>query len=114
MVIAPGGLIKQTIVEDTVPAEEWDIDNAIITPISLINASSFKAITGFNAPRTPITATAYAKLKLPFFEMYREPSGIKGNFKSLRSVAEMDHAKKENVWRFTTQRRIWTFRQLIF
>jgi hypothetical protein len=68
-----------------------------MTNISLINASSFKQITGFNAPRTPITAGTYKAQGLPFFEMYREPSGINGNFKNLRSVAELDRAKNENV-----------------
>jgi hypothetical protein len=93
MAIAPGGLIEQTITKDEIPAEEWDTKNAIMTNISLINASSFKYITGFKTPRTPITATTYAKAELPFFKEYKEPSGIKGNFKGIRSVAELDRDK---------------------
>jgi len=97
MVVAPGGLIKQTLVKDNLSAKEWDTENAVITNILLVNVSSFKYITGFNAPRPPITAATYAKEGLPIFKMYKEPSGIKGDFRKLWSVAELDREKNSNA-----------------
>lgn len=97
MAIAPGGLIKQTIVKDTVCPQHWDVEKIMVANISLINASAFKSITGIQAPRTPVCTATYAKYGLPFFELYKEPSGIQGDFKAIQSVAQLDIEKNLNA-----------------
>lgn len=44
------------------------------------------------APETPISAETYAKEGLPFFALYEEPSGIKGEF-DVKTVAKIDAEK---------------------
>jgi hypothetical protein len=97
MSLAPGGLIKQTIIKDDIPAGEWDVDSAILVNVQLINAVIFKTITGVTPPKTPISATTYAKHGFPFYETYKEPSGVVGGLRSLKSVGEMDMEKKQNL-----------------
>lgn len=97
MVVAAGGLIKQTIVRDDVPAQDWDLNNTVFFNMQLINASAFPSITGMPAPQTPISAATYAAHGYPFYEMYEEPSGIKGDFRGLKSVAEIDKQRAAHV-----------------
>jgi hypothetical protein len=93
MAIAAGGLIKQTIIKDDIPADEWDTDNSVLINVQLIDAAAFARITGFTPLPSPITASTYAKSGYPFYSMYEEPSGIKGNFKGLKSIAEMEKGR---------------------
>jgi hypothetical protein len=42
-------------------------------------------------PESPITARTYAQHGLPYYVIYNEkPSGIKGDFSGVKSVAEKD------------------------
>lgn len=93
MTMAPAGLIKQTIVKDPLLAKDWAQDNTIIFNIQLLTASVFEALLGMPAPPTSVTPAMYKKLGFPFFKMYEEKSGIKGNFKNIKSVAELDKKK---------------------
>jgi hypothetical protein len=92
MAVAPGGLIKQTIVEDFVSPENWDLPNAVLFNVNLINAGIFEKVTGVKPPPTPITAETYAAYNYPFFELYEEPTGILGSSNDIKSVAERDKA----------------------
>lgn len=93
MAIASGGFIKQIILKDPVPAADWNQDNIIMFNVQLLNASTFEAILGMKAPKTPVTPELYKQYDYPFFKLYEELSGIKGNFTNVTSVAKLDKKK---------------------
>lgn len=96
MAIGAGGLIKQTIVKDDIPADQWDLDNTVFFNLQFVNAAAFPLLTGLPAPPTPVSAATYASHGYPFYQLYEEPTGIKGNFKGLKSVGELDREKGVN------------------
>lgn len=93
MAIAPGGFINQTIVRDPVASQTWDIENSIMFNLQLLNASKFEELLGYPAPETPITPELYRSYGYPFFKLYEEKSGIKGEFRGLKSVGTIDEEK---------------------
>ncbi|KAL8947960.1 MAG: hypothetical protein Q9222_005807 [Ikaeria aurantiellina] len=93
--IAPGGLIKQSIHEDKLPASNWDVDRAISFNVQILNSQLFRQVTGFPPPHTPVTAKTYADNGLPFFDMYEEASEVQGDFKGVKSVATIDLEKDD-------------------
>ncbi len=54
--IAPGGLIKQCVLEDTHPAWIWDTDRQISFNVQILNSELFQQVTGVAPPDTPISA----------------------------------------------------------
>ncbi|TVY84932.1 hypothetical protein LSUE1_G002974 [Lachnellula suecica] len=88
-----GGMIQQTIVKDLLPAWNWDKDNTNMFNVQLLNASSFEQLLGFKPPRTPVTSAVYKRFGYPFFKLYEEPSGIKGKFKAIKSVGEIERGR---------------------
>lgn len=91
MGIAAGGLIKQTILTDNNDPEIWDTDSGAIFNVQILNSTLFQSVTGRVPPSTPITAQEYASYGFPYYEIYDEkPSGIKGDFSGVKSVAEKD------------------------
>jgi hypothetical protein len=103
MSLAAGGLIKQSINADTYPASIWDPESTIMFNIQLLNSESFMAVTGRAPPSSPIDAKTYQQHGYPFFDIWNEElSGVKGDFKVVKSVGEMDESKakagKEDFW----------------
>jgi ubiquitin len=91
MGIAAGGLIKQTILKDENDPTIWDTDNGVIFNVQVLNSTAFEAVTGKAPPTTPVTAKTYAEHGYPYYDIYDEkPSGIKGDFSGVQSVAEKD------------------------
>jgi len=91
MGIAAGGLIKQTIVRDTNVPTIWDTENSTIFNVQILNSVAFEAITGKAPPKSPVTAKTYAAHGYRYYDIYDEkPSGIKGHFSGVQSVAEKD------------------------
>ncbi|KAG4435392.1 hypothetical protein IFR05_009135 [Cadophora sp. M221] len=97
MSIAPGGLIKQAVVRDTYPANDWDLDNSIIVNLQLINPVVFESLTGMKLPPTPITAAIYAKSGFPYYAINEEPTGIVGKFEGMKSVDQMDRENRQQT-----------------
>ena len=93
MAIASGGFIRQSIVKDTLSAADWNQDNIIMFNVQLLNASTFEVILGMKAPETPVTPELYKQYGYPFFKLYEELSGIKGNFTNVKSVAKLEKKK---------------------
>lgn len=91
--IAPGGLIKQTIVADPYSSDSWEPERSISFNVQILNSELFHQVTGQAPPPTPITAQTYADHGLPFFKLYEENSGIEGDFKGVKSVKAVDNAK---------------------
>lgn len=94
--VAPGGLIKQCILEDTNPATIWERDHTVCFNVQILNSDMFQQITGKPPPSTPVSAKTYRDHGLPFFKIYGEKSTIKGDFDGIKSVKELDKRKNEN------------------
>lgn len=91
MGIAAGGLIKQSIVKDIYDPTIWDSGKGTIFNVQILNSADFEAVTGKAPPKTPVTAKPYAAHGYPYYDIYDEkPSGIKGDFSGVQSVAEKD------------------------
>ena len=93
MGIAPGGLIKQCILEDPYPAESWDSACTIYFNVQIPISELFHCVIGLAPPRSLISAKTYADLGLPFHKLWEEASSIKGNFKEVQSVKSINKAK---------------------
>ncbi len=94
--VAPGGLIKQCIVEDTYPAAIWERDRTICFNVQILNSDMFQRVTGKAPPATPVSAKTYANAGLPFYEIYGETSTVKGDFNGIKSVRGLDMMKNMN------------------
>lgn len=89
--VAIGRLIRQTVRIDNNPSSIWESDAGTNFNVQIVNSTSFSEITGLPAPSTPITATAYAAFRGPYFSIHNEQSsGIKGDWKDVKSVNEID------------------------
>ena len=91
--MAPGGLVKQCILEDKSPASVWDREQTICFNVQILNSALFREVTGMTPLATPISAATYAAYGLPFFKIYNEISTIKGEFQGVKSINEIEHAK---------------------
>ena len=90
MVIALGGLIKQSVVKDTVHPKGWDRERTTVFNVQILDSDDFHQVTGIAAPQTPITAEAYVEAGLPFFKLYDDKSSVVGKFQSVKSVHAID------------------------
>ncbi|KAL9015232.1 MAG: hypothetical protein Q9180_008892, partial [Flavoplaca navasiana] len=88
--IAPGGLIKQCIIEDPYSEARWDNERAISFNVQILNSQLFQQVTGMPPPASPISAKTYASQGLPFFDIYNETSVIAGDFAGIKSVGAID------------------------
>lgn len=62
--------------------------------VQLLNAASFRAVTGHEPPSTPVSAETYKASGYPFFDMYEEPSDIHGDFEGVKSVAQLERREE--------------------
>ncbi|KUJ10777.1 ubiquitin-domain-containing protein [Mollisia scopiformis] len=89
MTIAAGGTIHQAIVKDKISDSHWDKHSTISFNLQILNAANFHSLLGISAPNTPISAATYAEYGYPFFKLYEDKSGIKGNFEGVKSVGQL-------------------------
>jgi hypothetical protein len=93
LALGAGGRIRQRIEPDpTKNPRIWDVASSKILNIQLLDARSFQAVTGLPPPETPVTAEAYAKLGLPFYQLKgsdgKGGEGPAGDWDGLVGVAE--------------------------
>lgn len=96
MGIAAGGMIKQQILEDEYGIHSWDESARIALNIHIVNSEVFSEITGQPTPPSPVTATAYLQMGIPWFQHYEESRrGVSAPkvFKKLLSVFQIDKAR---------------------
>ena len=94
--VAPGGLIKQCILEDTNPATIWERDRTVCFNVQILNSDMFRQVTGKPPPSTPVSAKTYRDHGLPFYKIYGEQSTMHGDFDGIKSVKGLDKIKNEN------------------
>ncbi|KAF2118753.1 integral membrane protein [Lophiotrema nucula] len=96
MNVAAGGKIKQVIEPDNDPSR-WEGSKTVIFNVQILNSALYHTVTGSFPPAMPLTAKTYKQYGLPFFKLYEEPSGISGDFSLVKSVAQIDGVKNEEV-----------------
>jgi hypothetical protein len=93
MGIAAGGSIKQQIHPDSYGIDSWDKNKKRSITIHLVNSLAYKAITGKEAPSSPITMQQYQKFRIPWYSNYDEtiiPIKPPSIFKRILSIAQID------------------------
>lgn len=87
--LAAGGLIKQQIQKDTLPASTWDLTTKTVFNVQLISAQVFEEMSGFMAPAAPINAATYQAYGLSFLNIPEPLSTVTGDFGRLKSLAHL-------------------------
>jgi hypothetical protein len=97
MGLAPGGRMKQDVVEDPYGLDEWDRSTRSRCFVHLLNTLMWQAVTGEKPPLPPPIAATYAKHRLPWFDYYGEGAALEGGeaLTRLRSVIQMSKQKGE-------------------
>lgn len=89
--IGAGGNVAQDIKRDESDPRFWDIANSRIVNIRLLEATTFRSVTGLTPPGSPIYPQTYAEAGLPV-KIRAEPDveslavGVKGALEALRGV----------------------------
>jgi hypothetical protein len=89
--IGAGGNIRQHIERDTYDPRIWDLASSKILNVQIIDSRTFRLVTGFDPPETPITAQMYKDMGLSFFKLWHDEAkehGVAGGWGSLMGVAE--------------------------
>ena len=97
MGLSPGGRMKQEIYEDERPFHDWDTRRARCF-VHLANALVWQSVTGRQPPTPPLTAKAYTRAGLPWFDYYGgDREALEGSTKlqGLESVARLGRRKGE-------------------
>ncbi|EXK25027.1 hypothetical protein FOMG_18285 [Fusarium oxysporum f. sp. melonis 26406] len=98
--IGAGGKIQQHIEPDTNDPRIWDINSSRIVNVQLLDARSFRLVTGHAPPETPVTADVYAQMGLTFFKLWsdehRAVNSVAGDWCNIVGAAEVTkrNAKK--------------------
>lgn len=75
LALGAGGKIRQRIYPDPYGLDTWDVNERGSAFVRLLNSSQFRAMTGVDAPPSPIDAETYARHGLDWFELYDEEYG---------------------------------------
>ena len=90
--------MRQEIYEDPYGIDDWDTTNTSRCFVHLANSLMWRAITGKEPPRTPVTAREYEKAGLPWFEYYSDADSIAGSstLAELKSIASLASERGDN------------------
>ena len=70
MGLAPGGRMRQSIVDDPYGMDDWDLAHSARCFVHIANSLMWRAITGERPPTVPRTAAEYTRAGLPWFDYY--------------------------------------------
>ena len=113
LTIGAGGNIIQHIERDQNDPRVWDVANSKILNVQLIDARTFRLVTGLQLPETPITPDMYRRLGLPFYQLWRDEAkeaGVAGSWGPImgaKAVASKN-MKQKNVPAFKSDGFEWS------
>ncbi|KAF2188394.1 hypothetical protein K469DRAFT_661153 [Zopfia rhizophila CBS 207.26] len=90
--VGAGGNIEQHIERDTHDPRIWDVANSKMLNIQIVDATTFRTVTGLSPPETPLSAQTYQDMGLPFFKLWRDElaaDGVAGQWGSITGVADV-------------------------
>jgi hypothetical protein len=79
MGLAPGGIMRQEINDDSHGVDVWDQENGLRCFVHLVNSAVYTEITGTAPPHKPPTAKEYTAAGLPWFKFYSDAATIGGS-----------------------------------
>jgi hypothetical protein len=88
--IGAGGRVQQRIYPDPLGIETWHAAPVSVVRIHLLDANEFAAITGEEAPPSPIDAATYSRFGLPWFVVYDSARGELPATQSLSAVKSVE------------------------
>ena len=94
--MAAGGRIDQRAYRDPYGVGTWDTGNSATATVHLLSADGYRAVTGLDAPPTPVDAATYTAHGFPWFEIYDEQwDAIPGGaaFERVESVGELERRR---------------------
>jgi hypothetical protein len=97
MGLAPGGRMRQRVYRDRFKLSDWDQRHRARCFVHIANAAQWRAITGEAPPTKPVTADAYRRAGIPWFDYYAddrqglEGSGVLGRLKSVAQLGRDRH-----------------------
>jgi hypothetical protein len=89
--LAAGGRMRQHIYEDAFDIVDWDQTSASGCFITIVNSTTWTALTGEAMPTKPVEATAYASAGLPWYDYYSDAPALTGSDR-LRTVCSIADA----------------------
>lgn len=97
MGFVPGGRIEQKVLEDEYGLDTWDPDEFGTLTVHVLNSAQYRAVTGRDAPPTPIDARTYTEHGFPWFRLYDEhrdvpPADPLANLTSIGGISELEKA----------------------
>ena len=96
MGLGAGGQMEQKIYPDSYGLDTWDTGNFGSVHIHILNSQQYRAVTGLEAPPSPISAQTYTQYGFPWFELYDENlptlAGTR-KLKRIKSVREVEKRK---------------------
>ena len=96
MGLAPGGLLREEVLEDAYSLDDWDTEHTSRCFVHLCNSLAWQKITGTKPPNAPPSAKDYKENELPWFECYRDGakplpgSALLAKLKSLTTFRRAD------------------------
>ncbi len=93
--MAAGGRMHQKIYPDPYGRDTWDKHNSARVFVHLCNSRLWREITGEAPPTTPVTAKAYARHGLPWYQLYDEGAGSVHGGRKLKRVKSVKQLDKE-------------------
>jgi len=92
MGFVPGGKIEQKVLEDEHGLDTWDEHQYGTLLVHVLNTSQYRAVTGKEAPSSPIDARTYTEYGFPWFRLYEEDHDVPPAeaLAGLTSIADID------------------------
>lgn len=95
MGLGAGGKIRQKIYPDSYGVDTWDPENTGEVFVHIVNSEQYRALTGREAPPTPISAATYTEHGLPWFDLYDEQYGDVATSATLSGVQSIREKETE-------------------
>jgi hypothetical protein len=93
MGLAPGGRMRQQILEDEFELSDWETSAAERCFVSILNSEQWQAVTGEKSPTQPVTAADYTRCGLPWFDYYADKPTVQGSevLAKMKGIAAKAH-----------------------
>lgn len=94
--LGAGGQIRQRVYPDPYGVHIWDPTECVSAEVRLVTAHAFEALTGEQAPPTPVDADTYTSHGFPWFDLYDESADAlpaTPEMERVRSVGDVEGTK---------------------
>ncbi|MGI8595475.1 MAG: hypothetical protein ACR2ML_14130 [Solirubrobacteraceae bacterium] len=87
--VGAGGRLRQKIYPDPYGVATWEPASAVALFVHLVNSEQYQALTGREAPPSPVSAALYTEHGLPWFDLYEETAQDVSSSERLAEVEPM-------------------------